>query len=84
MSAELWRPIDGFAGFYEVSTRGRVRAVARVVTDALGRRRRLPGRLLKLADTRGRSPHCTLSRPGRRQTYYPRSAISHTYMKSEK
>ncbi|SHT00316.1 NUMOD4 motif [Mycobacteroides abscessus subsp. abscessus] len=70
--SELWRPIDGrWNGFYEVSTRGRVRSVARVIVDANGHRRRMSGRLLKLSG--GRSPHCTLTRPGLRQTYYPRA-----------
>lgn len=73
MSApELWRPVDGpWAGRYEVSDRGRVRSVARVVTMSNGARRRVPGRLLKLSG--GRARHCTLSRPGLRQTYYPKS-----------
>ncbi|MCV7379957.1 hypothetical protein BST11_15355 [Mycobacterium alsense] len=71
MSVELFRPVDGWVGFYEVSSRGCVRSVARVVETADGQRRRVPGRLLKLSD--GRAPHCTLSRPGRRQTYYPKA-----------
>ncbi|BCP11684.1 hypothetical protein MINTM020_37820 [Mycobacterium paraintracellulare] len=81
MSAELWRTIDGFAGYYEVSTRGRVRSVARVIVDANGHRRRVPGRLLKLVGSRDRNDegplHCTLARRGEKVTYYPR-AIANT------
>jgi hypothetical protein len=29
---EIWRPIQGYEGFYEVSDRGRVRSVARDIT----------------------------------------------------
>ncbi len=66
MSAvELWRPVDGFAGYYEVSSRGRVRGVARVVVNARGQRRRVPGRLLKVNDG-----HVTLYRPGRERTTF--------------
>lgn len=74
MTAELFRPVDGWTGFYEVSTRGRVRSVARVVTLSNGQKRRVPGRLLKLSDDR--APHCTLARPGRRETYYPLAATA--------
>jgi hypothetical protein len=80
MSVELWRPIDGpWNGFYEVSTRGRVRSVARVIVDGNGHRRRVPGRVLKLSD--GRAPHCTLARPGLRQTFYPRAIGTRTSTK---
>lgn len=76
--SELWRPIDAWSGFYEVSDAGRVRSVARVVLMSNGQRRRIPGRLLRLVTptkgSRGGSlPRCTLSRPGRRQTYYPKA-----------
>lgn len=71
--SELWRPVDGWAGFYELSNRGRVRSVARVVTDTRGVRRRVPGRILRIiTPTAGGLPRCTLSRPGKRQTLYPR------------
>lgn len=65
---ELWRPVDNWLGFYEVSDRGRVRSVARIVVTSNGQRRRVPGRLLRLSS---RARHCTLTRPGKRQTFYP-------------
>lgn len=34
MSEEVWRPIAGYDGFYEVSNLGRVRSVTRCVVDA--------------------------------------------------
>lgn len=75
--SELWRPVDGWAGYYETSTRGRVRSVARTVVTVNGHRRRVPGRLLKLVSPRsgtrgGLGPRCTLARPGERVTFYPR------------
>ncbi|AMU70939.1 NUMOD4 domain-containing protein [Mycobacteroides abscessus] len=80
--SELWRPIDGWVGFYEVSPRGQVRSVARVIVDANGHRRRVPGRLLKLSG--GRALHCTLARPGLRQTYYPRAIGARTNKKGNR
>ena len=76
MSAELWRRLDRWGGYYEVSNRGRIRSVARVIIMSNGQRRRVPGRLIKLTDCR--APHCTLSRPGRRETYYPLAATCAT------
>ena len=38
MKNELWKPVKGFEGFYEVSSEGRVRGVDRI--DLLGRRRK--------------------------------------------
>lgn len=60
MSKELWRDIDGYAGRYQVSSRGRIKSFARY---AEGRIRRLqPG---------GTSPYLTveLKIDGRRKRY---------------
>lgn len=40
---ELWRPVVGYDGWYEVSTRGGVRSVDRVVVASNGKRRAYPG-----------------------------------------
>lgn len=45
-TSELRRPHPDYAGFYEVSTCGRVRSVDRVIIDSIGRVRRLKGRPL--------------------------------------
>lgn len=44
---EIWRPVKGYEGFYEVSNRGRVRSVGRWVTYADGRNYFLEGHILK-------------------------------------
>lgn len=43
---ELWRPVVGYEGWYEVSTRGGVRSVDRVVVTSNGKRRTFPGVVL--------------------------------------
>lgn len=40
MKAELWKPVVGFEGLYEVSDLGRVRSLPRLVTDKNGKRTR--------------------------------------------
>ena len=43
---EVWREIPGFDGCYEASNMGRIRAVARVVRDSLGRERPIREKIL--------------------------------------
>ena len=44
---EIWKPIENYETFYEVSNLGRIRSVSRHVTDKLGRTRFLEGRIIK-------------------------------------
>lgn len=44
---EIWKPIVGFEGFYEVSNLGRVRSIDRITTDSLGRSYFTKGVILK-------------------------------------
>jgi hypothetical protein len=46
MTAEKWLPVVGFEGWYQVSSRGRVRSVDRVITLRNGRFYRAKGRVL--------------------------------------
>ena len=41
MSEEVWNPVVGYEGFYEVSSFGRVRSLDRIVYDLDGRRTRI-------------------------------------------
>lgn len=80
-TAEQWRPIDGWLGFYEESSRGRVRSVDHVIVDARGFTRRVRGQVLKLTAPTGLNRgggglRCSLSAPGRKQTYYPLQTLA--------
>lgn len=44
VTTEMWRPVAGYEGHYEVSDQGRVRSVDRVCHDSIGRHRHLAGR----------------------------------------
>lgn len=50
---EIWKPIKGFEGLYEVSNQGRIKSLNRTVFDENGRIRLLKGKLLKLNDKNG-------------------------------
>ena len=47
MDDEVWLPIKGYEGYYEVSSLGRVRSLPRVVTLSNGVKRPTPGKVLK-------------------------------------
>ena len=47
MEKEIWRPIKGYEGWYEVSSYGRVRSLDRVIIHSDGRKRLFKGRILK-------------------------------------
>ena len=38
MNKELWKPIEGYEGFYEISNKGRVKSLSRIFTRKDGRR----------------------------------------------
>lgn len=44
---EIWKPVVGYEGLYDVSDQGRVRSLDRVITHVTGRTQFCRGRLLK-------------------------------------
>ena len=44
---EIWKPVVGYEGFYEVSNIGKVRSLARIVECNDGRKRKLKTRILR-------------------------------------
>ncbi len=47
MTNEIWKPVVGFEGRYEVSSTGRIKALSREIVYSDGRKGRLPERLIK-------------------------------------
>jgi len=71
VGGEVWRPIAGFEGAYEVSSLGRIKSLARTVTTSGKVRRRwiVPERILSLGKTRKGYLSINLNKNGRA---YPR------------
>lgn len=71
MIDEVWKPVPGWAGFYEVSDHGRVRSVDREIValnphGQLGARR-FKGKVLAAPPTGTGYPMVVLTRPGARE-----------------
>lgn len=50
---ETWKPVVGYEGLYEVSDLGRVKKVARTITQADGTVKKIDERILKQSDSNG-------------------------------
>ena len=46
MSSQIWKPVDGYQGFYEVSDHGTVRSIDRVVSLPKGRTKKIAGKII--------------------------------------
>lgn len=52
-SKETWKPVVGYEGLYEVSDLGRVKKVARTITQADGTVKKIDERILKQSESNG-------------------------------
>ena len=50
---EIWKPIEGYENYYEISNKGRLRSVDRVVQDKNGVKMPIKGRLIKCGTCQG-------------------------------
>ena len=71
MAEEIWRPVAGYEGAYEVSDRGRVKSVERTVRGGAAAERRVKERILRPVPRHGtRFFRVTLSSQSRRRRCY--------------
>ena len=61
---EIWKPVVGYEGFYEVSNIGKVRSLARIVECNDGRKRKIKDRILKGSSYSGGYSGVTLHKDG--------------------
>lgn len=66
---EEWRDIPGYEGYYQVSSRGRVRGVTRAVEYIDGRRRMVCGIIRKVYIKRGGYPQTSLRKDGKGRSW---------------
>lgn len=71
---EIWKPVVGYEGLYEVSDQGRVRSLDRVASDG----RRLRGALKRLRNVDG-AQKVTLSRDGLKRVFDTRRLVADAF-----
>jgi len=67
MEKEIWKPVVGFEGWYEVSSFGRLRSVDRVEVNANGVTRHLKGKMISTSSLSHGYPVAVLMRPGEKK-----------------
>ena len=76
MTTELWKPIKGYEGFYEVSSKGRVRSVERI--DARGQHRK--SKILNI----NKAQQVCFFRDGKRKNYLVRKLVVEAFLEKPK
>lgn len=66
---EIWKPIEGFEGFYEVSNMGNVRSKDRIVKHNFGGDKRVEGRILSQLTTPNGYKQVALWKDGKRKIF---------------
>lgn len=77
---EVWRPVVGFEGLYEVSDHGRVRSVERFVRGKAGVRSPRVSRVLALSANTHGYLHVSLSRENKRRTAYVHGLVLQAFV----
>ncbi len=76
---EAWRPIAGWEGLYEISSHGRIRALARTTPHWRGGIRRLPARLMSTKNA-ARYVRITLKSNGREECISVHAAVLEAFV----
>lgn len=77
---EVWKPVVGYEGLYEVSDQGRVRSLDRTVTNKDGRSERHNGKILRSQKLHNGYRELYLSRNGRRKHRTIHSLVAEAFL----
>lgn len=71
MTEEIWKPVKGYEGEYEVSNLGRVKSLPRKTTS---------GKLLKYSDNGNGYQHLVLTKNGSQRDFYVHRLVAQTFI----
>lgn len=79
MANELWKPVKGYEGFYEVSNKGRVRSVERI--DARGQHRK--SKIMSVKKIQN-AKKVTFFRDGKSKTFTLKKLVAGAFLEAQK
>lgn len=80
---EIWKAIDGYEGYYEVSTRGRVRSLGRKITMKNGEARTVKGRVLRDSVNKVGYKTVALAKEGRAITHAIHNLVAEAFLEKQ-
>jgi hypothetical protein len=78
---EIWIPIKGYEGMYQISTLGRVKSLKRVIKTSIGVLRPLKAKILRLLNENHNYLTVTLSKNGTSKIFRVHQLIAITFLK---
>lgn len=79
---EIWKPIPGYEGIYEVSSYGNVKSIDRKITNSIGRTRIYKGHPLKVSKDRYGYPVCKLWKHSKGKNFTIHRLVAITFIKN--
>lgn len=81
MDKEIWKPVVGYEGIYEISSLGRVRGMDRYYTNSMGTKVFVPGQPIAVnIMKRTGYPHVSLNKEGRRKGHFIHRLIAEAFL----
>ena len=80
MEKEIWRPIKGYEGWYEVSSYGNVRSVDRVVVYSNERKHFYKGQILRLSKDKDGYLQCNLAKNKKNKLCKVHRLVAYTFI----
>ena len=79
---EIWKPVKGYEGYYDVSNMGRVRSLPRMVPDCMRGIAKVEGGLLKQFCDRSGTYRTGLSKSGETKTFAVKNLVADAFIEN--
>ena len=80
---EIWRSVDGYEGYYQVSNNGKIRSVDRSIINSKGIKRKIRGSQLKLTPDKDGYLKTTLCKNNKKENVFVHRVVASTFIDNE-
>lgn len=80
---EIWKDVEGYVGYYQVSNNGRIRSIDRLVVHEDGTKRILKGKILKLFKEKNGYYSVCLRKKGQRKTHHVHRIVGKAFIENK-